>query len=125
MIGYDSIEDIPEELYIETLLAGDTDDDLEEFEDDEEEHDIVKGMIRTEKGANLMPLNKYLFWVAKSSNKIEIKKAVEDIYKIKVDGVNTVTMRGKAKRVRYAMGKTPDWKKAIVTLKEGNKIDVT
>ena len=38
MIGYDSIEDIPEELYIETLLAGDTDDDLEEFEDDEEEH---------------------------------------------------------------------------------------
>ena len=87
-------------------------------------HDIVKGMIRTEKGANLMPLNKYLFWVAKDSNKIEIKKAVEDIYKIKVDGVNTVTMRGKTKRVRYAIGRTPDWKKAIVTLKEGNKIDV-
>jgi large subunit ribosomal protein L23 len=87
-------------------------------------HDIVKGMIRTEKGANLMPLNKYLFWVAKSSNKIEIKKSVEDIYKVKVDGVNTVTMRGKSKRVRYAIGKTPDWKKAIVTLKEGNKIDV-
>ena len=88
-------------------------------------HDIVKSMIRTEKGANLMPLNKYLFWVAKDSNKIEIKKAVEDIYKIKVDGVNTVTMRGKSKRVRYAIGKTPDWKKAIVTLKEGNKIDVS
>lgn len=87
-------------------------------------HDIVKGMIRTEKGANLMPLNKYLFWVAKSSNKIEIKKAVEDIYKIKVAGVNTVTMRGKSKRVRYVVGKTPDWKKAIVTLKEGSKIDV-
>lgn len=88
-------------------------------------HDVVKGMIRTEKGADLMMLNKYLFWVAKDSNKIEIKKAVEDIYKIKVDGVNTVTMRGKAKRVRYTVGKTPDWKKAIVTLKEGNKIDVT
>ena len=87
-------------------------------------HDIVKGMIRTEKGANLLSLNKYLFWVAKDSNKIEIKKAVEDIYKIKVDGVNTIMMRGKAKRVRYAMGKTPDWKKAIVTLKEGSKIDV-
>ena len=87
-------------------------------------HDIVKGMIRTEKGANLMPLNKYLFWVAKDSNKIEIKKAVEDIYKIKVDGVNTITMRGKSKRVRYAIGKTPDWKKAVVTLKEGNKIAV-
>ena len=88
-------------------------------------HDIVKGMIRTEKGANLMPLNKYLFWVAKDSNKIEIKKAVEDIYKIKVDGVNTITMRGKSKRVRYTVGKTPDWKKAVVTLKEGNKIDVS
>ena len=88
-------------------------------------HDIVKGMIRTEKGANLMPLNKYLFWVAKNSNKIEIKKSIEDIYKVKVDGVNTVTMRGKSKRVRYAIGKTPDWKKAIVTLKEGNKIDVS
>ena len=55
----------------------------------------------------------------------EIKKAVEDIYKVKVGSVNTVSMRGKAKRVRYAVGKTPDWKKAIVTLKEGNKIDVT
>ena len=88
-------------------------------------HDIVKGMIRTEKGANLMPLNKYLFWVAKNSNKIEIKKSIEDIYKVKVDGVNTVTMRGKSKRVRYAIGKTPDWKKAIVTLKEGNKIDIS
>ena len=88
-------------------------------------HDIVKGMIRTEKGANLMPLNKYLFWVAKNSNKIEIKKSIEDIYKVKVDGVNTVTMRGKSKRVRYTIGKTPDWKKAVVTLKEGNKIDVS
>ena len=87
-------------------------------------HDVVKGLLRTEKGANMMPLNKYLFWVAKDSNKIEIKKSVEDIYKVKVDGVNTITMRGKAKRVRYAIGKTPDWKKAIVTLKEGNKIAV-
>lgn len=87
-------------------------------------HDIVKGMIRTEKGSSLMPMNKYLFWVDKSSNKIEIKSAVEDIYKVKVGGVNTVMMRGKNKRVRYVNGKTPDWKKAIVTLKEGSKIDV-
>ncbi|MBN2453742.1 MAG: 50S ribosomal protein L23 [Candidatus Omnitrophica bacterium] len=88
-------------------------------------HDVVKGMIRTEKGSALMPLNKYLFWVGRGVNKIEIKKAVEDIYKVKVDSVNTVMMRGKLKRVRYAVGKTSDWKKAIVTLKEGNKIDVT
>lgn len=88
-------------------------------------HDIVKGMIRTEKGAVLMQQNKYLFWVAKDSNKIEIKKAVEDIYKVKADSVNTIMMRGKMKRVRYVVGKTSDWKKAVVTLKEGNKIDVT
>ena len=87
-------------------------------------HEVIKGMIRTEKGAILMPMNKYLFWVGKTANKIEIKSAVEDIYKVKVDAVNTVMMRGKNKRVRYTSGKTPDWKKAIVTLKEGSKIDV-
>lgn len=87
-------------------------------------HDVVKGMIRTEKGAKLMPYNKYLFMVDKSANKIEIKKSVEIIYKVKVDSVNTVMMRGKSKRVRYTVGYTPDWKKAIVTLREGNKIDV-
>lgn len=82
-------------------------------------------MIRTEKGAILLPLNKYLFMVDKNANKIEIKRSVEDIYKVKVGSVNTVMMRGKAKRVRYTVGYTPDWKKAIVTLKEGSKIDVT
>jgi large subunit ribosomal protein L23 len=88
-------------------------------------HDILRGMIRTEKGANLMSMNKYLFWVDTKANKIEIRYAVENIYKVKVDSVNTISMRGKIKKVRYATGKTPDWKKAIVTLKEGNKIDVT
>lgn len=88
-------------------------------------HDVIKGMIRTEKGATLLPMNKYLFWVAKSANKIEIKSAVEEIYKVKIDCVNTISMRGKNKRVRYVVGKTPDWKKAVVTLKSGSKIDVT
>ena len=88
-------------------------------------HDIVKGMIRTEKGSALLTLNKYLFWVDKGSNKIEVKKAIEDMYKVKVDSVNTIMMRGKLKRVRYVVGKTSDWKKAIVTLREGSKIDVT
>ncbi|MBU1037524.1 MAG: 50S ribosomal protein L23, partial [Candidatus Omnitrophica bacterium] len=46
-------------------------------------HDVVKGMIRTEKGSAMQALNKYLFWVDMNSNKIEIKKAVEDIYKVK------------------------------------------
>lgn len=87
-------------------------------------HDVIKGMIRTEKGSMISPLNKYLFAVSKGANKIEIRKAIEDIYKVKVNSVNTVMMRGKAKRVRYAVGMTPDWKKAIVTLKEGSKIEV-
>ena len=88
-------------------------------------HDVAKGMIRTEKGSIMQALNKYLFWVEKGANKIEIKQAIQDINKVKVDKVNTIMMRGKLKRVRYAVGKTSDWKKAVVTLKEGSKIDVT
>ena len=88
--------------------------------------DIVKSIIRTEKGtAYLEPFGKYLFWVNKSAKKIQIKKAVEDIYKVKVKKVNTQICPGKLKRVRFHYGKTPDWKRAIVTLAEGQKIDVT
>jgi len=67
---------------------------------------------------------KYLFSVSKSANKIQIKKAVEDIYKVKVLNVNTQMVPGKLKRVRTQLGRTPDWKKAVVTLKEGQKIDL-
>ena len=88
-------------------------------------HDIIRSLLRTEKGADLLEENKYLFWVDKDANKIEIKKAVEEVYKVKVSGVNTSVMPGKNKRVRYIMGKTSEWKKAIVTLKEGSKIDIT
>lgn len=88
-------------------------------------HDVVKGMFRTEKGTSLLPMNKYLFWVDVSANKIEIKKAIEEIYKVKVGSVNTAIIRGKLKRVRYTVGKTSDWKKAVVTLREGSKIDIT
>ncbi len=80
--------------------------------------------LRTEKGSSLLLLNKYLFYVNKKANKAEIRRAVEEIYKVKVEKVNTVTVRGKTKRVRFVEGKTPDWKKAIVTLKQGDKIDI-
>ena len=87
-------------------------------------HDIIKGIITTEKGSMVLrPQNKYLFWVASGSNKIEIRHAVEEMYKVKVESVNTMFMRGKSKRIRYAVGYTSDWKKAVVTLKEGSKID--
>ena len=86
---------------------------------------IIKSLIRTEKGQGLLYLNKYLFWVDKKADKIEIRKSVEDIYKVKVKDVNTMLVRGKLKRVRFEQGKTADWKKAIVTLKTGEKIDTT
>ena len=88
-------------------------------------YDIVKNLIRTEKGTMLEPARKYLFQVASESNKIEIKKAVEEIYTVKVQSVHTAVMHGKLKRVRQQLGRTKDWKKAIVTLKEGQKIEVT
>lgn len=88
-------------------------------------YDVVKSMLRTEKSTVLLPDNKYLFWVDRRSNKIQIKKAVEEIYKVKVADVNTLMQRGKLRRVRYVQGKSPDWKKALVTLKEGSKIEVT
>ena len=81
-------------------------------------HDIVKSLIRTEKGASFLAQNKYQFLVDRGANKIEIGKSVEEIYKVKVAAVNTIMARGKFRRVRYVSGKTPDWKKAIVTLKE-------
>lgn len=86
---------------------------------------IIKSLLRTEKGTELGMFNKYLFWVDRNANKIEIKTAIEDIYKVRVTGVNTQTVRGKVKRVRYQEGHTADWKKAVVTLKAGEKIDIT
>lgn len=88
-------------------------------------YDIIKSMLRTEKVTAMQPENKYLFWVDKRANKIQIRHAVEEVYKVKVKSVNTIMQRGKLRRVRYVQGKSPDWKKALVTLKEGNKIEVT
>ncbi len=88
-------------------------------------YSVVKTLIRTEKGATLGPFNKYLFCVERDANKIEIKKAIEELFKVKVESVNTLIVSGKKKRIRYKEGRTPDWKKAIVTLKEGHKIEVT
>ena len=88
-------------------------------------YDIIKALIRTEKGTMLEPQGKYLFQVAIAANKIAIKKSIEEIYKVKVKDVNTSVVRGKQKRVRREAGLTSAWKKAVVTLKDGHKIDVT
>jgi len=88
-------------------------------------YDIVKTIIRTEKGTTLEPDRKYLFRVNRDATKIDIKRAVEEIYKVKVQDVNTAISHGKRKRVRQQFGLTVDWKKAVVTLKDGQKIEVT
>ena len=88
-------------------------------------YDIIKALLRTEKSTLNEPKRKYLFLVVKSANKIQIKHAVEEIYKVKVKDINTFISPGKLKKVRYQLGRTPDSKKAVVTLKEGQKIEVT
>lgn len=87
-------------------------------------YDSIKTLIHSEKGARLETKGCYQFLVSKHATKIDIKRAVEKIYKVKVTAVNTVVTHGKMKRVRTQLGKKPDWKKAYVTLAEGQKIEV-
>ena len=89
-------------------------------------YDIIHSPLVTEKGTvQQADNNKYMFRVDPRCNKKEIKMAIEEIYNVKVTKVHTLVVRGKLKRVRYKMGKTADWKKAIVTLKQGDTIDYT
>ncbi|NLX91403.1 MAG: 50S ribosomal protein L23 [Firmicutes bacterium] len=83
--------------------------------------DIILRPLVTEKTTGLMEKNKYAFVVDKRANKIEIRKAVEELFGVKVEAVNTINVRGKPKRVGIHRGYTPSRKKAIVTLKEGSK----
>ena len=85
---------------------------------------VLNSILRTEKSTLLTGKNQYLFSVKKSANKIQIKKAVQDLYKVKVQKVNTQVVPGKLKRVRHQLGHTPDWKKAVVILQSGQKIDL-
>ena len=84
---------------------------------------IIRPVI-TEHSYDMMEKNTYTFEVAKDANKYQIKDAVEEIFGVKVVRVNTLTVKPKTKRVRYVAGKTRSWKKAIVTLAEGDTIEV-
>ncbi len=87
-------------------------------------YDVLLGPLLTEKGAMLKEKdNKVVFRVGRNANKIEIKKAVEEIFKVKVNRVTTINCRGKMKRLGKFEGRKPDWKKAVVTLKKGEKLD--
>ncbi len=81
---------------------------------------IVKPLV-TEKSTMLMEEKKYSFQVNKKANKVEIKKAVEELFGVKVKAVNTLNMSGKFKRMGVHTGYRSDWKKAVVTLTEDSK----
>lgn len=86
--------------------------------------DVIKRPLFTEKGSALKEAeNKVILEVAKDANKIEIKKAVEELFKVKVEKVSTIKAHGKMKRYGKYTGKTSDRKKALITLKEGEKLD--
>lgn len=85
-------------------------------------YDIIKRPIVTERSMALTESKRYTFEVARDANKIEIAKAVEEIFGVKVAKVNTINMCGKEKRTgRYPAGRRPSWKKAMVTLTEDSK----
>jgi len=83
--------------------------------------DIIIKPIITERSMEGLQIGKYTFKVAKSANKIEIAKAVEELFGVKVVKVNTMNCKGREKRMGKNVGFKPDWKKAIVTLAEGEK----
>lgn len=86
--------------------------------------DILIKPIITEKSTDMMSEGKYTFRVPLKANKYQIRDAVEEIFKVKVEAVNTMRMEGKKKRMGRYEGKRSDWKKAIVTLKEGETIEL-
>ncbi len=88
-------------------------------------YDVIVRPVITEKSTAVSEQNKVIFVVAPSATKPQIKAAVEDLFKVKVTAVNTLIRKGKSRRFRGIKGRTSDTKRAIVTLAEGQRIDVT
>ncbi|KTB47483.1 LSU ribosomal protein L23P [Dehalogenimonas alkenigignens] len=86
--------------------------------------DVLRKPLITEKNARLQATGKYAFEVAAEATKPQIKTAVEAAYKVTVTGVNVIMVKGKMKRMGRGLFRTPDWKKALVTLKAGDKIEL-
>ena len=88
-------------------------------------YNVLKRPLVTEKTSeNRERSNQYAFEVDVSANKIQIRKAVEEIFGVRVTDVRTINMRGKVKRFRRGLGKRYNWKKAIVTVRDGEMIDL-
>ena len=85
----------------------------------------ILGPVITEKSTLVSEHNQVVFRVRLDANKPEIKKAIEGLFSVKVTAVNTLRVKGKVKRFKGRLGRRPDWKKAIVTLADGQLIDVT
>ena len=86
--------------------------------------DVLIAPVVSEKSYGLLDVNKYTFLVQKDANKTEIKIAVEKVFNVKVTSVNTFNRPGKTRRTRFGTGKRPDTKRAIVSLAEGQRIDI-
>jgi large subunit ribosomal protein L23 len=88
-------------------------------------YDIVRAPVITEKATNVSEHNQVIFRVPLAVTKREVKAAVEELFSVKVKAVNTIRVQGKLKRFRSRIGRRSDYKKAVVTLGEGQRIDVT
>ena len=86
--------------------------------------DILLRPVISEKSLRLADEGKYTFIVAPDSHKTQIRQAIEATFNVKVTGVNTINRQGKRRRTRFGWGKRPDTKRAIVTLAEGDRIDI-
>ena len=86
--------------------------------------DIIIRPIVTERSMSYLEKGRYVFVVPLKANKTQIKSAVEEIFNVKVKSVTTMRVRGKLKRMGRHVGRTPDWKKAIVTLQPGETIEL-
>lgn len=87
-------------------------------------YELIRGPVVTEKATLISEHNQVTFWVSLDANKFEIKKAIESLFKVKVKAVNTLRRKGKVKIFRGRAGKQVDAKKAIITLAEGQSIDI-
>ncbi len=88
-------------------------------------YEVIRSPVVTEKSTFISEYNQIVFNVAIDSSKREIKEAIETLFKVKVKNVNTLRQNGKIKRFKGTVGKRPEFKKAFITLEEGNSIDVT
>jgi len=87
-------------------------------------YEVLRRPVITEKNTMLIEQNKYTFEVSRDANKPQIKEAVEKAFKVKVSSVNVIHVPGKMRRAGRRRGMTPSWKKAVVTLEPGNKIEL-